>query len=351
MASAKLSEIARTLGLALPAGITVDPLISGVAGIEEAGPDQITFLSDPAFARRLGGSMAGAIIMSRKIRWPHGAVQPAGVILVADDADQAIITVLKLFAPPIPRPTGVDPTSAIHPSAKLGANVCVGPFAFIGANVTIGDDTVIHSHVVVQADVAIGSHCELFPHVVVRERCTIGSRVILNSGCVIGTDGFGYRWDGTQHAKVPQIGTVVIGDDVEVGSCSCIDRAKFAATVIGNGTKIDNLVQIGHNVTIGPHCIIVGQVGLAGSVKIGTGSVLGGQSAVRDHVTLGPGSMVGACSAVWEDVDPKQMVSGLPALPHRQTLREQAALRRLPDLLTQLRKLEEEVRKLQAEPP
>ena len=134
---------------------------------------------------------------------------------------------------------------------------------------------------------------------------------------MLGTDGFGYRWDGKQHVKIPQIGTVVIEDDVEIGSCVCIDRAKFSETRIGRGTKIDNLVQIGHNVIVGPHCIIVGQVGLAGSVHVGAGVVLGGQSAVRDHITLGDGSMIAACSAVAEDVTPNTTVSGLPALPHR----------------------------------
>jgi UDP-3-O-[3-hydroxymyristoyl] glucosamine N-acyltransferase len=175
---------------------------------------------------------------------------------------------------------------------------------------------------------------------------TLGNRVIIHAGSVLGTDGFGYRWDGKQHAKIPQIGTVIVEDDVEIGSCVCIDRAKFSATRIGRGSKIDNLVQIGHNVTVGPHCIIVGQAALAGSVTLGAGVVLGGQCAVRDHVTLADGAMVAACSGVAEDVDPKTIVSGLPALPHRQSLREQAALRRLPDLVVQVRKLQEEVDRL-----
>jgi UDP-3-O-[3-hydroxymyristoyl] glucosamine N-acyltransferase len=215
----------------------------------------------------------------------------------------------------------------------LGARCVLYPGVYIGDDTTLGDD------------------CHLLPNVVVRERCTLGHRVIVHAGAVIGTDGFGYRWDGKQHAKVPQIGTVEIGDDVEIGSCACIDRAKFAATRIGHGTKIDNLAQIGHNVVIGPHCIIVGQAGLAGSATLGTGVILGGQSAVRDHITMGDGAMLAACSGVMEDVPAKQIVSGLPALPHRQSLREQAALRRLPDLVVQVRKLEEELRALKAQLP
>jgi UDP-3-O-[3-hydroxymyristoyl] glucosamine N-acyltransferase len=184
--------------------------------------------------------------------------------------------------------------------------------------------------------------------VTIRERVTIGSRVIINSGSVIGTDGFGYRWDGSKHAKIPQIGTVIIEDDVEIGSCVCIDRAKFSSTRIGFGTKIDNLVQIAHNVVIGPHCIIVGQVGLAGSATLGAGVVLGGQVAVRDHVTIGDGAMVAACAAVADEIPPKSVVSGMPALPHRQNLREQAAMRRLPHLVVQMRQLQDEIAKLQA---
>jgi len=170
--------------------------------------------------------------------------------------------------------------------------------------------------------------------------------VVIHASSVLGTDGFGYRWDGQKHAKIPQIGTVIVEDDVEIGSCVCIDRAKFSSTRVGRGTKIDNLVQIGHNVQIGPHCIIVGQAGLAGSVRLGERVVLGGQTAVRDHITIGDGAMSAACSAIAEDVEPKTVVSGMPAFPHRQSLREQAALRRLPDLVVQVRKIQEEIAKL-----
>jgi UDP-3-O-[3-hydroxymyristoyl] glucosamine N-acyltransferase len=197
--------------------------------------------------------------------------------------------------------------------------------------------------VVIGDDVTIGDDCQLLPHVVVRERITIGHRVIIHAGSVLGTDGFGYRWDGQKHRKIPQIGTVIVEDDVEIGSCVCIDRAKFDATRIGRGTKIDNLVQVAHNVQIGPHCIIVGQVGLAGSAKLGKNVVLGGQAAVRDHVTIGDGAMAAATAGIIEDVPPGAVVSGTPAFPHRQSLREQAALRRLPDLVVQVRKLQEEL--------
>jgi UDP-3-O-[3-hydroxymyristoyl] glucosamine N-acyltransferase len=181
---------------------------------------------------------------------------------------------------------------------------------------------------------------------VIRQRISIGSRVIIHAGAVIGTDGFGYRWDGTRHAKIPQIGTVIIEDDVEIGSCACIDRAKMGATRIGRGTKIDNLVQIAHNSVVGPHSILAGQAGLAGSVVLGAGVVIGGQVAVADHLRIGDGAMVAGRSGVATDIDAKQIVSGMPALPHRQTLREQGALRKLPDLIHEMKKLQEEIEAL-----
>jgi UDP-3-O-[3-hydroxymyristoyl] glucosamine N-acyltransferase len=216
----------------------------------------------------------------------------------------------------------------------------------IGQRTILGARVALHAGVVIGDDVTLGDDCDLYPNVVVRERVSIGRRVAIHAGSVIGSDGFGYNWDGQKHAKVPQIGTVVIEDDVEIGSCVCIDRAKFGATRIGQGTKIDNLVQVGHNVQIGPHSIIVGQTGIAGSARLGTGVVLGGQTAVRDHITIGDGAVVAARSAIANSIPAKTTVSGMPALPHRQTLREQAALRHLPELRVELRKLQEEIAQL-----
>ena len=175
--------------------------------------------------------------------------------------------------------------------------------------------------------------------------------MVIHAGSVVGTDGFGYRWDGSGHAKIPQIGTVAIEDDVEIGSCACVDRAKFAATRVGRGTKIDNLVQVGHNARLDPHCIMAGQSGVAGSVHLGAGVMLGGQCAVRDHVHMDDRSILGACSGAMEDVEAGQFVSGLPAIPHRQFLREQAALRRLPEMRTEIRKLQEQLEELRKRLP
>lgn len=337
-----LGEIASMLNCPTPAA--VDTPITGVAMLTEAGPGELSFLGSDAYLKQFQQTKAAAVIVSRKVHLPAGNTRP---VLVVDNADLAVAQVLHRIAPPVARPArGIHGSAQVDPTAKFGENVAVGALAVIGARTVIGKNTVIHPGVVISDDVTIGDDCEIFPNVTIRERITIGNRVIINAGSVLGTDGFGYRWDGKQHAKIPQIGTVVIEDDVEIGSAVCIDRAKFSATRVGRGTKIDNLVQIAHNVEIGPHCIIVGQVGLAGSCKLGTGVVLGGQVAVRDHITMGDGSSAGACSGIAGDVKPRQMVSGTPALPHRQNLRQHAALRHLPTLIEQIRKMQQEIEEL-----
>lgn len=320
-------------------------MIRGIASLDDAGPEDLSFLTSNRHLAALRTSRAGVVLIRHKQRLPRMALP---TLILVDDVEAASCLVLERFAPPIAHPPpGIDPLASVHPSARIGAGAAIGPFVSIGANTVIGDHVRLHAGVSIGDDVTIGDDCQLFANVVIRERVTIGNRVVIHALSVLGSDGFGYRWDGRRHAKVPQIGTVVVEDDVEIGSCVCIDRAKFAATRIGRGTKIDNLVQIAHNVVIGPHCMIVGQVGIAGSVKLGTGVVLGGGAGIRDHVTIGDGVMAAARSGIVGNVPPRTQVSGLPALPHRQNLREQAALRRLPELLVQVRKLQEQVARLE----
>jgi UDP-3-O-[3-hydroxymyristoyl] glucosamine N-acyltransferase len=341
-----LREIAAMVGCAPPAG---DACVSGVAGLSEAGPDDLSFLNSEAFLTEFKSTNAAAVLVQKQLRIPETT---RTVVLRVDDADLAMAKVLESFAPPVIQPApGADPHSQIDPGAEIGADVSVGAFSVISAGARIGRGTIIHPLVFIGRDVTIGEDCQIFPNVTIRERIQIGSRVIIHAGSVLGTDGFGYRWDGAKQAKIPQIGTVIVEDDVEIGSCVCIDRAKFSSTRIGRGTKIDNLVQIAHNVTIGPHCVIVGQAGLAGSATLGTRVILGGQTALRDHVHIGDGAMVAACAAVASDVAAGEVVSGMPALPHRQTLRENAAMRRLPDLVTQMRKFEEEIKQIRSQLP
>ncbi len=339
MLAITLSELATILNTPAPA--EPQRMVSGFASLASATDQDLAFLGSDKYLHDFEKTKAAAVIVQKRVKLPpnHGKN-----IFLVDDTDLAVAKLLADFAPPVPRPPiGRHPSAVIAPSASIDENSRIGPNVFIGDDCRLGKNCTLHAGVYIGSDVTLGDDCELFPNVVIRERIAIGHRVIIHAGSVLGSDGFGYRWDGKRHAKIPQIGTVVIEDDVEIGSCVCIDRAKFGATRIGRGSKIDNLVQIAHNVTVGPHCIIVGQAGLAGSVTLGTGVVLGGQSALRDHITMGDGSAVAACSGVAENVEPNTTVSGLPALPHRQSLREQAAIRRLPDLVVQVRKLQDEI--------
>jgi UDP-3-O-[3-hydroxymyristoyl] glucosamine N-acyltransferase len=336
-----LTDIARALNQPLP--VEGERVIEGVAALADAGVNDVTMITSDAYLKQFAKTRAMAVIAQKKVRLPSSNK----TVFRVEDVEEAIADVLSLFAPPVQRPQpGKDRSAKVAASAQVGAECALGPNVVIGNNARLGSRVALHAGVVIGDDVSIGDDCEIYPNVVIRERVSIGQRVIIHAGSVIGSDGFGYRWDGKKHAKVPQIGTVLIEDDVEIGSCVCIDRAKFGATRIGFGTKIDNLVQIAHNVQIGPHSIIVGQTGIAGSAILGTGVVLGGQTAVRDHITIGDGAMVAARSAIANNVPAKTTISGMPALPHRQSLREQAALRRLPELIVQVRKMQEELEAL-----
>jgi UDP-3-O-[3-hydroxymyristoyl] glucosamine N-acyltransferase len=338
-----LADIAQLLNVPVPQGAGSRP-VTGLAMLPEATETELSYLGTERLIAEFEKTRAAAVIVQRRVKLPAECARP---VLLVDDADLAVARVLELFAPPIPRPpAGVDAAARVAASAALGEGVAVAPFVFVGENAKIGARTVLHSGVHVGADTVVGEDCELFPNVVVRERCVLGDRVVIHAGSIIGSDGFGYRWDGAKHAKIPQIGRVEIEDDVEIGSCVCVDRAKFAATRIGRGSKIDNLVQIAHNCVLGPHCIMAGQSGVAGSVVLGSNVMLGGQCAVRDHVHMADGSMLGPCSGAMDDVEPRQVVTGLPAIPHRQFLREQAAMRHLPELRSEIRRLQEQVEDL-----
>jgi UDP-3-O-[3-hydroxymyristoyl] glucosamine N-acyltransferase len=340
-----LRDIADLLKVSAPARAE-DVEITGLATLRDAEPGDLSFLGNDRFLDEFAATKAAAVVVQKRVKLPVGenGKLDGPIALIVDDADLAMANVAALFAPPIPRPPiGVDPSARVAPGAELGERVAIGANVQIGAGARIGAGSVLHANVFIGDATVLGRDCELFPNVVVRERCTLGDRVIVHACSAIGSDGFGYRWDGQRHAKIPQIGTVVIEDDVEIGSCSCVDRAKFGVTRVGRGTKIDNLVQIAHNSTLGPHCIFAGQSGTAGSVTLGAGVVLGGGSRVKDHARMGDRSMLAACSGVLADVQPGQIVSGVPAIPHRQHLRELAALRDLPGLQKEVRKLQEEL--------
>ena len=344
-----LGEIADLFAAAIPEQARDLPL-DGIAALEQASSRQIAFLIDEKYLRHLPAARAAAIVVSAKHAQAAKGVIPGNTILIeVPDAAAALQRALEHLAPPVPRPSGIHPTAVIAGSAQLGTDVAVGPHTVIGERARIGEGTILHSGVAIGDDVGIGRGCELFPGVVVRERCSLGDRVIIHAGSVIGTDGFGYRWDGAKHAKQPHIGTVIVEDDVEIGSCSCIDRGKIGETRVGMGTKIDNLVQVGHNVRIGKHCILCSGVGIAGTATIGNAVILAGAAGIADHVEIGDGARAGALAGVHADIPAGQTVIGVPAVPYRDFWREQAALRRLPETTRTIRALAARIEKLEAE--
>ena len=331
-----VAEIAALVG-----GAVIGPsaaalvVVAGVESIEHATAQQATFVASARHARAWKTSRAGTVLVSEKFASAvdDGSGRPA---IVVPDADLAMIALLERFAPPDPLPApGVHPTAWVDPSAALGAEVRVGPHVSIDARCTVGRDAVLHAGVRLYPDVRVGDASVLHANCVVRERCTLGRRVILHQNVSIGADGFGYRFDAGRGAlrKVPQIGVVTIDDDVELGAGTCVDRAKFGATTIGAGTKIDNLVQVGHNCRIGRGCVIAGTAALAGSVVVGDGVQIAGGVGVADHVTIGDLAQIGAMSGVRDDIPARARVVGMPAVDAVVALRQAAALRKLPDWL------------------
>lgn len=315
-----------------------DVRVTGINALRDAQPQQITFIADDAHAAQWGESAAGAVLVSRNVALDDHATAGRPVIVV-DDAELATIPALELFAPPPVLPeVGVHPSALVDESATVSRSARIGPHVSIGAHATIGEGVVLHAGVRVYDHVSIGDGAIIHGNCVIRERCTIGRAVILHPGVVIGSDGFGYRPapDGRGLVKVPQIGTVTVEDGVEMGAGCAVDRGKFGATVIGAGSKLDNLVHIAHNCRIGRSCMILALTSLGGSVEVGDGAIIGGHVAVRDHIRIGRGARVGSKSGVVADVGPGETVLGLPASAGKETLRQWAAIRKLPDLMKRL---------------
>lgn len=239
----------------------------------------------------------------------------------------------------IPHPRGIHPTAIVGEGVRLGEEVALGPYAVVGDFCKIGEGTVIYGGVQIGPETQIGANTVIYSNVSIRERISIGDRVIIHPGAVIGADGFGFKNTDQGHEKIPQMGRVVIEDDVEIGANSCIDRATVETTIVGRGTKIDNLVQVGHNTVIGQHCILVGQVGVGGSARLGNFVILGGQVGIRDHVKLANGVRVGGLSGVAGDIPEKGDYLGVPAVPGDQFLEAHAYTRRLPELFRDLEKI------------
>jgi UDP-3-O-[3-hydroxymyristoyl] glucosamine N-acyltransferase len=328
----KLKEIARTIGCELHGDGDVE--IVGVASIEEAPPGTLTFVAERRHEPLLATTRAAAVVLARdapevgmpSLRAPHPYV--------------AFAAAVELFHPPVRPAPHVDATAVIAPTAALGPNASIGAHVVVGDHVTIGRDAVLHPNVTIYPDVRIGDGFTAHAGVVVREGVRIGARVTLHAGAVIGSDGFGYLPLPDGARKIPQVGTVVLEDDVEIGANSTIDRAALGATLVGRGTKIDNLVMVGHGCRVGPHCLLAGQVGLAGSTRVGTGVMMGGQVGLAGHLEIGDGAQLAARAAVHTDVPPGAIFGGFPATEIRRWRRIVATLPSLPPALRRLRRVE-----------
>jgi UDP-3-O-[3-hydroxymyristoyl] glucosamine N-acyltransferase len=330
----KLRDIAERLGCRLAGNGEIE--IEGVASLQEAGPSQLTFLSNPRYARHVGTTRAAAILLEQEI---PGVSVPC---LISENPYLDFARALEWFYQPPRPPAGVHPTAVIAASASIGANASIGAYVVIAEDVVIGSDAIVHPHVVIYRGAKIGERFEAHSHAVVREYCEIGDRVILQNGAVVGSDGFGFaRQKDGFHYKIVQSGKVVIEDDVEIQAHACIDRAAVGETRIGRGTKIDNLVQIGHAVRVGERNILCAQVGIAGSTRLGDNCVLAGQVGLINHLTIGDNVLMTAQTGVAQDVASGHKISGSPAIDNRLWLRSSTVFSRLPEIEKAVRELKQ----------
>ncbi|MEM6454533.1 MAG: UDP-3-O-(3-hydroxymyristoyl)glucosamine N-acyltransferase [Acidobacteriota bacterium] len=320
--------------------------VGAARALEDAGPDDLSFATSPAMRARAAASRAGALlvppVLADLVR-DDGTPVPA--LLVVEDPQRALIAILDRLAPPPPRPAaGVHPTAVVGDDCAIDPSAHVGPYAVVGARVVLGPNVVVHAHVTIGDDCVVGADAALHPQAVLYAGCVLGPRVIVHSGAVIGADGFGYLTRGGVHHKVPQIGIVALGADVEVGANSTIDRAALEQTVVGDGSKIDNLVQVGHNAALGQGCVVCAQSGIAGSSVLGDHVVLAGQVGVVGHIEVGDRTQVASKAAIMQSVDGDQVLGGTPAVGATTWRKQVAALARLPELLRRVRRLERQLR-------
>lgn len=332
----KLKDISKILSLPMEGDGEVE--INGISSLEKAREGDISFFSDPKLKSLLETTRASALII------PEDFVFNRLPVLRAKNPYLEFAKLMALFYPPPKFPSGVHPTAIVAESASINPSVYIGAFVFIGERVFIGENTVIMPYTFIGDDARIGNNCVIYPHVTIRERVVIGERVIIHSGAVIGSDGFGYvkKEDGT-YFKIPQIGTVVVEDDVEIGANTTVDRATLGETRIERGTKLDNLIQIGHNVKIGENTIIAAQTGIAGSTEIGIGVAMGGQVGIADHLKIGDFTIIAAKTGVASNIQPNSLIAGYPEMDMRVWRRAQVSLLRLPDLIKDIREIKEKL--------
>jgi UDP-3-O-[3-hydroxymyristoyl] glucosamine N-acyltransferase len=315
--------------------------ISGVAAIEVACSGEITFIANPKYLSKLSQTHASAVIVSKEV------TQADKPLICVADPYLAFAKILTLFSQTPYQPRGVDPNAWLSPTATLGRDLTLYPFVYIGEHCSIGDRVTLYPGVYVGKDSSVGEDSIFYPNVTIYSGTTIGKRVILHSGVVVGSDGFGYVKEGKKNVKIPQVGRVEIEDDVEIGANTTIDRATLGKTIIRRGVKIDNLVQVAHNVALGEDSIIVAQVGISGSTKIGSNVTLAGQVGVVDHIEIGDNVMVGAQAGVTHDLAANQGYVGSPALPHREFLRAITVFPKLPEMRKTLLDIERRLIKIE----
>lgn len=337
-ASLTMAEVAERVDGRLVGDPTVE--VSGLAPVDEAAGDRLAFLAARRYARYASTSAAAAFLVSEEMEGelPEGATR-----VVVGDAYPAMRTLLAHFHPPTPWEPSVHATAVIGPDVRLGRGVEVGPYAVLEDGVEVGDGSRIGAHCVLGRGSVVGAGCRLHPHVVLYEETALGDRVLVHAGARLGSDGFGYTVVDGEHAKIPQVGRCVVADDVEIGANSTVDRGSLGDTRIGRGVKLDNLVHVAHNVRVGARSLLAALVGIAGSTRIGEGVFFGGQSGAINQIEIGDGARVTVQTGVIGDLAPGETVSGFPGRPHREYLRSQALVARLPKLVARIEELERAV--------
>ncbi|MPL68938.1 UDP-3-O-acylglucosamine N-acyltransferase [bioreactor metagenome] len=334
----KLSDVADIVNGSVVGDGSIE--ITGVAGLDTADENDITFAVPPHLEKAVQTKAAAIIIPDSVTEFSKPAIR-------VENPRMAFTKLLEVFTPQVPISRGVHNTVVIGQGVKLGKNVAIMALAVLADNVVIGDNAIIYPHTYIGHNTEIGNDAIIYPNVTVRENCRVGNNVIIHSGAVIGSDGFGFVTEKGEHQKVPQVGNVLIEDDVEIGANVTIDRATTSSTIVKRGTKIDNLVHLAHNVILGENCLLVAQTGIAGSVKTGHNVTFAGQAGSAGHITIGDNCTFAARSAPISDVESGSFYAGFPARPHREWIKAEAALYKVPDLLKKVRELEKRLTEME----
>ena len=313
------------------------------AKIEEGIPGAISFLSNPKYTHYIYDTQSSIVLVNKDFE-PEKEIK--ATLIKVDNAYESLAKLLNLYEMSKPKKTGVDPLAYIAPTAKIGENVYIAPFACVGDNAEIGDNTSLHPHATVGSGAKVGSNCILYPHATVYHDCRVGNNCILHAGSVVGADGFGFAPSPEGYEKIPQIGIAILKDNVEIGANTCIDRATMGATIIRKGVKLDNLIQIAHNVEVGSNTVMASQVGVAGSTKIGEWCMLGGQVGVAGHITIGNKVNMGAQSGVHGSIKDGEALIGTPPIGLKNYFKSSAVFKKLPDMYLELNSLKKEIEEL-----